>query len=121
MCLFFDLFGIACESSFFYLEGIQLELLTFALPLSLRGGPLEDCSIIALGSVDIGGEKRSFYTKRNFATARPLCWGKWSSDRQRCWLEGWTHLLFEFLECFYCLILLKQKCLNDITNVPLEK
>lgn len=121
MCLFLDLFSISCEYSLFCVEGVQLWLRTFVLPLFLWVGSSEDFSNVALGSVDIGGEKWSFYTKGNFPTARLLWWGKWSSDRQHCWLKSWTHLLFEFLECFYCLISLKQKCLNDIMKAPLEK
>lgn len=73
MCLFFDLFGFSCEPSLFCLEGKQPWLLTFALPSSL------EWAATALGSVDIGGEKWSFYSRRSFGTSRLLCWGKWSS------------------------------------------
>lgn len=86
---------------------------TYSISLNGQPGGLRQYNI-ALDSADVGGEKWSFDTKRNSATARLLCWGEWSSDRQHCWLKRWTHLPFEFLDRFYCSILLKLKCLKDI-------
>lgn len=62
-------------------------------------------------------EENGLSTKWNLQQTRLLCWGKWSSHRQHCWLKRWTHLLSWILQCFSLFILLKQTCLKDTMKV----